>query len=194
MSIQTVELQKSYRLLNHGPTTIISAQHEKVINAMSVAWTCALDFAPPKVTVVIDKGAFTRHLIEQSGYFAVQIPTAKQAKLVLDMGLSRHSHPDKLKEVSFFYQENFQVPLIEGCAAWLICKLIDEPHNQQAYDLFIGEVVGAWADDRVFKDGHWLFDEAPDEMRTLHYIAGGQFYKIGEGLNVQHHPYNSAED
>ncbi|NOL48908.1 flavin reductase family protein [Pelistega europaea] len=193
MSIKAVNLQKSYRLLNHGPTVMVSAKHGNVINAMSVAWACALDFAPPKLTVVIDKGAFTRHLIENSGYFAVQVPTAKQASLVLDMGLSRHQNALKMQKVPVFYQEGFDVPLIEGCAAWLVCKLISEPHNQQIYDLFIGEVIGAWADDQVFKDGHWLFDEATDDMKTLHYIAGGQFYKIGEGLKLQHHPYVANE-
>ncbi len=55
-----------------------------------------------------------------------------------------------------------------------------EPHNQQTYDLFIGEVIGAWADDRVFRDGHWHFDDAPDDLRTIHHVAGGQFLLIGE--------------
>ena len=59
-----------------------------------------------------------------------------------------------------------------------------EPHNQQAYDLFIGEVVAAWADDRVFRNGHWEFDTAPDHLRTLHYVAGGQFYATGESIKV----------
>ncbi|MDO4248649.1 MAG: hypothetical protein Q4C79_06780 [Neisseria sp.] len=53
------------------------------------------------------------------------------------------------------------------------------------HDLFIGEVAGAWADDRIFENGHWKFDEAPDDLKTLHYVAGGQFYRIGKGLTVE---------
>lgn len=49
-----VPLDKSYRLLNHGPTVIVSAQHAGERNAMSAAWACALDFAPPKISVVLD--------------------------------------------------------------------------------------------------------------------------------------------
>lgn len=189
MPIQRVPLEKSYRLLNHGPTAMISAKHEGVANAMSAAWVCALDFAPPKVTIVIDKSSYTRQLIEKSGLFAIQLPTAKQAKLVLDMGISRHTNSHKVDNVPFFYPEGFDIPLIEGCAAWLVCKLIPEPHNQQQYDLFIGEVVAAYADDGIFKEGRWLFDQSPDEMRTLHYIAGGQFYTTGASLVVKNHPY-----
>ena len=39
-------------------------------------------------------------------------------------------------------------------APWLVCRVILCRTRQQAYDLFIGEVVGAWADDRVFRNGH----------------------------------------
>ena len=69
-----VPLDKSYRLLNHGPTVIVSAQHAGERNAMSAAWACALDFAPPKISVVLDKATRTRALVEGSGLFALQLP------------------------------------------------------------------------------------------------------------------------
>ena len=188
MSIQAVELIKAYRLLNIGATTLISAKHDGMENVMAAAWVGALDYQPPKVTAVIDKIAYTRPLIEKSGYFAIQIPVAAQAELVLAMGESRHDRPDKLANVPLFYPPGFDIPLVQGCAAWLVCRLINEPHNQQAHDLFIGEVVAAWADERIFKHGHWQFDNAPDEWRTLHYVAGGQFYTIGEGFNLKQGP------
>ena len=48
----------------------------------------------------------------------------------------------------------------------------------------IGEVTGAWADSRVFQDGHWQFEHAPAELRTLHYVAGGHFYATGDAVDV----------
>lgn len=191
MAIQAVELEKSYRLLNHGPTVFVSAQYEDDANVMSASWACALDFAnPAKVTIVLDKSTYTRSLIEKSGWFALQIPIAAQAKQVIALGNSRYDNPNKLKDtnVHLFYQAGFSVPLVEGCAAWIICKLIPEPHNQQVHDLFIGEVKAAWADDRLFSNGHWNFDNVSDELKTLHYVAGGQFYLTGKGLKVQGGP------
>jgi flavin reductase (DIM6/NTAB) family NADH-FMN oxidoreductase RutF len=67
---------------------------------------------------------------------------------------------------------------------WLVCKVVPEPHTQQTYDLFIGEVTHAFADSRVFQEGHWNFDGQPDALRTLHYVAGGQFYVTGASLKV----------
>lgn len=185
MAIQSVSLDKAFRLINHGATTLISAKHNGVANIMAASWVCPLDFQPSRLTLVLDKSTFTRPLIEQSGYFAVQLPTVAQVDWVLKMGVSRHHEPNKIAQIPQFYQENHDVPLVADCAAWLICRVLPEVHCQQVYDLFMGEVVAAWADDRVFRDGHWHFDDAPDDLRTLHYVSGGQFYITGKGLNLQ---------
>ncbi len=182
-----VPLDKAYRLLNHGPTVLVSAEHAGQHNVMAASWACALDFAPPKVTVVLDKATRTRELVEGSGTFALQLPTLAMAALTVAIGTdSAKTNPDKLQQhgVVLFEAPDHAVPLVQGCVAWLVCRVIPEPHNQQTYDLFIGEVVAAWADERVFRNGHWEFDTAPDELRTLHYVAGGQFYATGASVNV----------
>ena len=184
---QPVALEKAYRLLNHGPTVLVSAAHGDARNVMAAAWACALDFMPPKVTVVLDKATRTRALVEASGRFALQLPTVPIAALTVELGTtSALQQPDKLAQsgVQLFDAPGQQTPLVAGCAAWLECRLVPEPHNQQSYDLFIGEVTAAWADDRVFRDGHWYFETAPTELRTLHYVAGGHFYAIGEAIDV----------
>ncbi|MCV4272753.1 flavin reductase family protein [Pseudomonas capsici] len=185
--IRPVELEKAYRLINHGPAVLVSSSHGGTHNVMSASWACALDFSPPKVTVVIDKMTKTRGLVEKSGYFALQVPTVEQVQQVYDVGTQSLTFmPDKLEKsgVELFRIEGHETPLVAGCSAWLICKLVPEPHNQQAYDLFIGEVVGAWADERAFKDGHWAFETADPRWRSLHYIAGGTFYAIGDLVRV----------
>jgi flavin reductase (DIM6/NTAB) family NADH-FMN oxidoreductase RutF len=183
--IKSVELAKAYRLLNHGPTVLVSASHGGVDNVMSAAWSCALDFAPPKVTVVLDKATATRPLVEKSGYLVLQVPNVGQLQLTYEVGhVSAHDTPDKLAKagVELFRVEGYDVPLVAGSSAWLVCKVLPEPRNEQVYDLFIGEVVAAYADDRVFSNGHWHFETADPSLRSLHYIAGGNFYAIGEAV------------
>lgn len=189
--IAPVALNKAYRLLNHGPTVLVSARHDGVDNVMAAAWACALDFLPPKLTVVLDKSAKTRELVERSGTFVIQVPTAAQLQLTHAVGsYSLAERPDKLREagVTLFDVEGHDLPFVAGCSGWLACKLIPEPHNQQTYDLFIGEVVGAWSDTRVFRDGHWYFESADPALRSLHYIAGGNFYAIGASMHVDPEP------
>lgn len=185
--IAPVALDKASRLINHGPTVLVSARHDGVDNVMAAAWACALDFMPPKLTVVLDKSAATRALIEQSGHFVIQVPNAGQLQLIHQVGTrSMLNEPDKLKQagVQLFRIDGHDMPFVAGSSAWLACKLIPEPHNQQTYDLFIGEIIGAWADTRVFRDGHWEYENADPQWRSLHYVAGGHFYAIGEALDV----------
>jgi len=185
---QPVDLKKAYRLLNHGPTVLVSASHAGVDNVMAAAWACALDFDPPKVTVVIDKITRTRALVENSGWLVLQVPNAGQLQLTHRVGShSLAEQADKLEQagVELFRVDGYAPPLVAGCSAWLMCRVIDEPHNQATYDLFIAEVVAAWADERVFADGHWQFEKADPALRSLHYVAGGHFYAIGEALDVE---------
>jgi len=183
--IAPVALEKAFRLINHGPTVLVSSRVGKIDNVMAAAWACAMDFSPPKLTVVIDKATKTREMIEKSGYFGIQVPTVAQIQLSNQVGtLSLNDDAEKLKkaEVELFQFDGFDLPFVAGCSAWMACKVIPEPHNQETYDLFIGEVFGAWADDRVFKDGRWHFENADPSLRSIHHVAGGHYYAIGESF------------
>ncbi len=95
--IEPVEPAKAYRLINHGPTVLVSARYDSITDVMAAAWACALDFNPPKLTVVLDKITRTRELIEGAGRFIVQVPTVAQLELTTALGsFSLRDQPDKL--------------------------------------------------------------------------------------------------
>lgn len=185
-----VELSHAYRLLNHGPTVLVTSAHDDQCNIMAAAWNMPLDFNPAKIAIVIDKNTYTRELIEASGVLGINVPCRRQKDIVMKVGSSTgrewlgKNPADKFAafDLPTFHGSQITAPLLEGCAAWLECKVIPEPHNQATYDLFLAEVVAAWADDRVFSEGHWHFD-GHDELRTLHYIAGGAFFATGEAIS-----------
>lgn len=194
MHRRPVPLSKAYRLLNHGPTVMVTSAHAGRRNVMSAAWNMPLDFSPPKVAVVIDKSTYSRQLIEASGVFGLNVPCRALAQAAHDAGqVSGRDLPaeaDKFQRLGLqTWQEDGQdglgLPMVEGCVAWLACRVLPEPRNEQVYDLFLAEVVGAWADERVFADGHWRYGPDTDPaLRTLHYVAGGHFLTIGEPLSV----------
>jgi len=187
-NIQPVELAKAYRLLNHGPTTIVTSAHGGVSNVMAAAWAMPLDFDPPKVLLVIDSKTLTRELVDASGEFALNIPTRALAETTLAVGSSSGRDGDKFAalDIATFPSQKIAAPLLSGCLAWLECKVIPEPHNQQRYDLFIAEVVAARADAAAFSGGRWHFPA--DDQRSLHYLAGGAFFATGEAFNVELKP------
>lgn len=179
--LQPVDLDKCYRLLNHGPTVLVSAANGGRRNTMAAAWNMPLDFTPPKVAVVIDKSTCTRGLVEASGRFVLAVPTRAQVALVSAVGEASGHDTDKEATLGLRYldADPRQLPRVAGCIAWLTCRVLPEPHIQTSYDLFLGEVEAAWADTRVFSNGRWHF-EGFDELRSLHHVAGGNYFVPGE--------------
>ena len=159
--MQPVAADKIYRLFNIGATGLVAAEHQGDVDVMPASWVGALDLTPCKVTAVIDSTHYTRRLIEGSGYFAIGLPSASIAKETLYLGsVSKFDEADKVTKsgVTLVEVPDSAIPMVEGCVAW--------------------------ADSRVFSDGHWHFEKADDLLRTLHYVAGGHFYKIGEAIHV----------
>jgi flavin reductase (DIM6/NTAB) family NADH-FMN oxidoreductase RutF len=181
----SVPLSKAYRLLNHGPTVLVTSMHEGVANVMAAAWSMPLDFMPPKVAVVIDKNTHTRSLVESSGEFVLNVPSRALAEATLAAGTASGREQDKLAQLGLpvFAGEKIAAPLLENCLGWLECRVLPEPHIQAQYDLFLGEVIAAHADARAFRDGHWVFDAGMP--RSIHYIAGGHFFETGEAFEVK---------
>lgn len=180
-----IDLPRAYRLLNHGPVVLVTSAHAGQRNVMAASWSMPLDFDPPKVCLVVDKSTWTRTLIEASGSFALNVPLRPLAAATEITGTESGRDGDKFAQLGLgtFAAGKIAAPLLTGCAGWLECRVIDEPHNQEAYDLFIGEVVAAWADPACFSNGRWHFP--PGHPRTLHYVAGGAFFETGEAFSVE---------
>ena len=194
MHRRSVALPQSYRLLNHGPTVLVSAAHAGQRNLMAAAWAMALDFDPPKVAVVIDKNTFTRGLIEGAGAFALNLPCRAIADLTFTVGSeSAREVGDKFDRhrIATFAAQTIGAPLVEGCVGWLECRVLPEPAIAQRYDLFLGEVTAAWADSRVFSRGRWHFASEHEALRTLHHTSGGGFFSPADLMQARILPPSS---
>jgi flavin reductase (DIM6/NTAB) family NADH-FMN oxidoreductase RutF len=180
-----VDLSRSYKLLNHGPTTLVSAAHGGRTNVMAAAWVMALDFEPPKLAAVLAADTYTRELAVASGELVINLPTVAQAELTYAVGSVSGRETDKFTTYGITTTPGSVVaaPMVDGCVAWLECRLYEEPHMADAYDLFVCEVVAAWADPEVWNGRDWTW--ANDQKRTLHHCAGGVFFAIGERLETK---------
>lgn len=185
--LKPVKREHIYRLFNVGGTSLVSAAYNGEEDVMPATWVCPLTEDGGHMTACIDHTHFTRPLIEKSGMFAISLPTLSIAKEVMALGsVSKNDDPQKLEKsgAKFFKMPGYDIPFVEGCACYVIFKVVPEEHNEKKWDLFIGEPVAAWADPRVFENGHWKFENAPHELSTLHYVAGGRFYTIGAPIDL----------
>lgn len=67
-------MRHAYRLLNHGPTTLVTSAHAGKRNVMAAAWVMPVDYDPPKVAAVLDGSTLTRELVDASGEFGLSVP------------------------------------------------------------------------------------------------------------------------
>lgn len=182
-----VDLAHASRLINHGPTVMVSSAHGGQRNLMSAAWSMPVEFSPPRIAIVIDKHTHTHSLIMGSGHFAVLVPGRALAPLVHAVGQTSGRDEDKfaVHGLQSCRGPVLGMPLMtEGVVAWMECRLIPEPHTQAAYDTCFAEVVAAAADARVFVQGRWSFRADNTALHTLHYLGGGQFAAVGDAFDV----------
>jgi flavin reductase (DIM6/NTAB) family NADH-FMN oxidoreductase RutF len=175
-----VRLEHASRLINHGPTVLVTSAHDGRRNVMAAAWSMPVEFTPPRIAVVIDKHTYTRELAAASGTFGLIVPGAAMIDLAYAVGTTSGREIDKFEAFGIETVKGpvLGLPLIEtNCAAWLECKLIDEKHTEDAYDTCFAEVVAAAADERVFADGHWFIDESNQPLHTIHHLGAGKFVR-----------------
>ena len=150
-----IELHHASRLLNHGPTVMITSFDEQSQrrNIMAAAWSMPVEFEPPRVAIVV--GSVSGR--EEDKFNCYGIPVVKGPVLGL--------------------------PLVEEkCLAWMECRLLPATSAQQKYDTLFGEVVSAAADARVFVEGRWQFDD--DKLNTLHHLGAGTFVTSGKRVTA----------
>jgi flavin reductase (DIM6/NTAB) family NADH-FMN oxidoreductase RutF len=177
MQLSPVELRHASRLVNHGPTVLVSTEHQGRRNLMAAAWSMPVEFTPPRIAVVVDKKTFTHQLLLASGRFAIGLPCPALADLTHAVGSESGRDVDKFARHGLDWTPGpvLGLPLVAGCIAWLELRHIPEPHTEQAYDTVFGEVVSAQADARVFTAGRWSFSDDNAELHTLHHLGGGVF-------------------
>lgn len=177
-----VDLPHASRLINHGPTVLVTTAHGGRRNVMAAAWSMPVEFTPPRIAVVIDKKTFTRELAAASGAFGLCVPGVALADLTYAVGSMSGREVDKFARFGIAARPGpvLGMPVFEsGCAAWLECRLIPEPHAEQAYDTCFGEVVAAAADPRIFAGGRWAFRDDNAQLQSIHHLGGGVFVRAG---------------
>jgi flavin reductase (DIM6/NTAB) family NADH-FMN oxidoreductase RutF len=181
-----VKLEHASRLINHGPTVLITSADGARRDIMAAAWSMPVEFTPPRIAVVIDKQTYTRELAAASGRFGLIVPGAAMIDLAFAVGSTSGRDIDKFDAFGIETIDGpvFGLPLVErDCAAWMECRLISEPHTEHAYDTCFAEVVSAAADERIFVDGHWNVDESNAPLHTIHHLGAGKFV-IGSAMRI----------
>lgn len=142
-------LSKVYTLIEPGPVVMVSTVLLGRLNVMTMSWHTMIDFVPPVLALVIAAKNYTAEILRKTGECVVNIPEEKLAKKAIACGNVSGREVDKFRVFGLTPVRSSLVkaPRVGECFASLECRLTDASMARK-YDLFILEVVKAWADTR----------------------------------------------
>jgi len=178
-----IPLDKSNRLINHGPLIMVSSFYKSKPNVCTVAWNMPVDFNPPKVACVIGEDNYTFECIKETKEFIINIPPKSLLKKAIQCGSVSGDEVDKFKKFKLTQSPAAKVnaPLVEECIAHLECKLIREDLADE-YNMFLADVVCAWVEESVFKDS--LLEVEKPGAKTIHHLGARVFMFPGKVKNT----------
>jgi len=122
---------------------VVSARIENGYRGLTASSLVSISVDPPTVLVVLEREAATRNAVVATGAFNVSVLTRSQ-EFIADRFAGRAPAIDpSWRELPHHLGVN-GLPLIEGCAAWLECRLVDM-HPAGDHDICVGEVTAASA-------------------------------------------------
>jgi flavin reductase (DIM6/NTAB) family NADH-FMN oxidoreductase RutF len=120
---------------------VVSARGTNGFRGLTASSLVAISLQPPMLLVGLEREAATRAAVAEARAFNVSVLTRSQ-EFIADRFAGRAPAVDAAwKDVPHHLGSN-GIPLIEGCAAWLECRLIDI-HPAGDHDVCLGEVVDA---------------------------------------------------
>lgn len=137
------------------PVVLVGTQVKRKANFMTVGWCSRANANPPMISCGINKVHFTPQGIRENQTFSVNIPSLSLLEKTDYCGLVSGANIDKSEVFEVFYGLLKTAPMIRECPLTMECQLVqmlDLPTNT----LFIGEIIGAYADGEV-----WI-DKKPD--------------------------------
>jgi flavin reductase (DIM6/NTAB) family NADH-FMN oxidoreductase RutF len=173
------------------PVVLVGTQVKRKANFMTVGWCSRANADPPMISCGINKVHFTPAGIRENRTFSVNIPSLSLLEKTDYCGLVSGANVDKSKVFEVFYGTLKTAPMISECPLTMECRLvqaIDLPTNT----LFIGEIVGAYADGEIWKDKkpdfrfiNPLLLTMPDNTYWTLGKAVGKAWKAGAGMKLR---------
>lgn len=177
MLFKNIPITNANRLINHGPTVLITSKAREKINIMTVAWQMPVSFKPMLVAIAIGHERFSHKLILESQEFAINIPHLEMLKDVLCCGTQSGKDIDKFNVCNLtpVKAQKIKAPLIEECIGNIECKLYST-HEAGDHTIFVGEVVATSVKEGIF-DNYLRVDL--EQAKTIHHIGGNVFCSPG---------------
>ena len=170
---------KGGALLAPVPAVLVSCGEEANANLITIGWTGICSTHPPRLYISVRPERHSFGLIDQSGEFCVNIPTAETVFALDYCGVRSGKDHDKFCEMKLTKSPSFEVscPSVAECPLTLECRVCQKiPLG--SHTMFIADIVAVAVDDSlVDKNGRLMLEKA-----NLVAYAHGDYFELGKKL------------
>jgi flavin reductase (DIM6/NTAB) family NADH-FMN oxidoreductase RutF len=161
------------------PTILLGAYVNGKPNYLTVAFCGIVQVSPPMIAVTLGKMHYTNEGIRENHCFSVNIPSRHMVEVTDYCGMVSGKKSDKSKIFETFCGKLEKAPMIRECPVNLECRLVDILDFGSANEVFIGEIVESYAEER------YLCNEIPDIKKIepiVFSMYDNNYWGIGEHL------------
>ncbi|MDD5173294.1 MAG: flavin reductase family protein [Candidatus Omnitrophica bacterium] len=172
---KSIDLNIAYRLIGSGPLVLVSSLLDGRAGLTPIAWNMPVSDEPPIIALEIWEKHFIYKAILETGDFVVNIPSSDMAETCRKLGSVSGAKVDKFGEFGLVKEESKKIksPRLGSAIGVLECKLRREKAILEKYNIVLGDVVYAEAEESVFTD-RWVIES--DGPRIMHHLGGKLFY------------------
>lgn len=117
---------------------VVSSRLDGEYRGMTVSSLVSISLEPPMVLVGLERESATRSAVLQARAFNVSVLTRSQ-EFIADRLSGRAPAIDSSWSTLPHHLGANGIPLVDGCAAWLECRL-ERVHEAGDHDIFLGRV------------------------------------------------------
>ena len=166
------------------PVSLIGTNVNGKPNFMALAWVNVVEFKPPIFAIASYETHHTNVGIKENRTFSINIPSEGMVEVTDYVGLVSGKEIDKSEVFEVFYGDLKTAPMITSAPVNMECKLLKRiamkelTNTEKGHELFIGEVISAYADDSYIKN------KIPDisKVKPFVYSIDNNYWKVGEHL------------
>ena len=135
------------------PQAIVGTHFRGRANFMALAWMTRVNYQPCLLAIAVNTNHATGLGIAECGEFSINLPHEGMHRETDVMGLVSGKQVDKSAFFDLHYGELAHAPLIRECPLSMECRVV-KTVPMATNTIFIGQLVGAWTEERFLTDGY----------------------------------------
>jgi flavin reductase (DIM6/NTAB) family NADH-FMN oxidoreductase RutF len=158
------------------PQAILGTVVEGRNNFMALGWLTRANHQPPMMAVTVNKANLSGAAILRVGEFSINFPSLDLLEPTDAVGLVSGKLADKSEVFETFCGELLGAPMIVKCPLCMECKLVEAvelPTNH----VFVGEIVGAYSEERFLTDGKLDVEKVKPFVLTM---PDNRYWSVGD--------------